>query len=165
MIFLLQGHLALAFYCNRCGEDLRRNPDQNMRSFSVGAISSPLAVSQHNSTIDDVTYFVQEFINPANYRFKVVQFNKNDVLVVEADRDSEMVTDHSWFPGYGWKIAVCKHCRAFLGWVFEPATLSGFFAADDRHFVGVIFDRISFRKATVGLGESRKEQAGNGQRL
>ena len=57
------------------------------------------------------------------------------------------------------------HCRAFLGWVFEPATLSGFFAADDRHFVGVIFDRISFRKATVGMGESRKEQAVNGQRL
>jgi len=137
------------FYCNRCGQDLRVEPGKKMTSFSVGAISSPMALSQANSTIDGVTYFIQEFINPAGFKFKVVQFNRDDILIVEADKKQKAVTEHTWFPGYGWKIAVCKHCGAFMGWIFEPATLTQYFADDDRHFVGVIIDHISFNKATL----------------
>jgi len=165
LIFQYNFAYSLAFYCNSCGNDLRRQPEKNMDSFSIGAISSPLAVTQTNKTIDKVTYFIQEFINPANIRFKVVQFNKDDILVVEHNKESDPVLEHSWFPGYGWKIAVCKHCRAFLGWIFEPSTLTQYFVADDRHFVGVIFDRISLSKVDVEkFGENDRVNRPVGER-
>ena len=115
-----------SFYCNKCGNDLRSTPGKSHKSFSIGAISSPLALSQENATINGKTYFIQEFINPAGFKFKVVQFNKDDILIKQARPDDEPVTEHTWFPGYGWKIAVCKHCGAFMGWVFEPSTLTAY---------------------------------------
>lgn len=28
-------------------------------------------------------------------------------------------TQHSWFPGYAWRIVVCERCRDHLGWQFR----------------------------------------------
>lgn len=27
--------------------------------------------------------------------------------------------EHSWFPGYAWRLAVCPQCGAHMGWTFE----------------------------------------------
>ena len=31
----------------------------------------------------------------------------------------EPTTEHSWFPGYTWRIALCSRCRNHLGWLFQ----------------------------------------------
>lgn len=35
--------------------------------------------------------------------------------------------EHSWFPGYAWRLAVCPQCGAHVGWSFETPHQS------DRH--------------------------------
>ncbi|GMQ96935.1 MAG: hypothetical protein BMS9Abin15_0621 [Gammaproteobacteria bacterium] len=42
--------------------------------------------------------------------------------------------DHTWFPGYRWRITLCSGCSAHLGWIFE--------AADGNLFFGLILDRL-----------------------
>lgn len=34
-------------------------------------------------------------------------------------------TEHSWFPGYAWTIANCRHCYSHLGWRFDAVQGSG----------------------------------------
>lgn len=41
-------------------------------------------------------------------------------------------TDHTWFAGYGWRIALCGGCGVHLGWGFE---------GPDR-FWGLIAERL-----------------------
>ena len=42
--------------------------------------------------------------------------------------------EFSWFPGYEWRVAVCRSCLTHLGWVFA--------AADRDRFFGLILDRL-----------------------
>lgn len=41
-------------------------------------------------------------------------------------------TEHTWFAGHGWRIALCAGCGAHLGWGFEGP----------RRFWGLIADRL-----------------------
>lgn len=31
-------------------------------------------------------------------------------------------SEHSWFPGYQWKVALCLNCQVHLGWLFVAST-------------------------------------------
>lgn len=42
--------------------------------------------------------------------------------------------EHSWFAGFAWRVALCGHCSAHLGWRF---TSNG-----DDEFYGLILDRL-----------------------
>jgi hypothetical protein len=39
----------------------------------------------------------------------------------------------SWFPGYSWRLVLCRGCHAHLGWLF---------AAGGARFYGLILDRL-----------------------
>jgi hypothetical protein len=41
-------------------------------------------------------------------------------------------SEHSWFPGYLWRVAVCRKCGEHLGWAFSGAGA----------FFGLITDRV-----------------------
>ena len=41
---------------------------------------------------------------------------------------------HTWFPGFQWRIALCRSCRTHLGWEFQ---------ASDKGFFGLILDRLT----------------------
>jgi hypothetical protein len=41
---------------------------------------------------------------------------------------------YPWFPGYAWQIAVCRGCRAHLGWLFR---------AEGDVFFGLILNRLA----------------------
>jgi hypothetical protein len=40
----------------------------------------------------------------------------------------------SWFPGYSWKVAVCRRCLIHLGWLFSSSA--------PNHFYGFILHRL-----------------------
>lgn len=40
-------------------------------------------------------------------------------------------TEHTWFPGYAWRIAACARCGVHLGWCFE-GTADGFYGLITR---------------------------------
>ena len=48
----------------------------------------------------------------------------------------EATTEHTWFPGHSWKLAVCRSCGEHLGWSFRG----------DASFYGLILDRLVSEK-------------------
>jgi len=69
-----------------------------------------------------------QFTNPAGQAFQIGCFAKAPGCVLEGRAWSE----HSWFPGYRWTVALCARCGNHLGWRFQ---------ADDRFF-GLILDQL-----------------------
>jgi len=45
-------------------------------------------------------------------------------------------TEHSWFPGYAWEIALCATCQAHLGWQF---------VSTGDYFFGLILGHLTSR--------------------
>lgn len=46
----------------------------------------------------------------------------------------EATAEFTWFPGYAWRIVLCAHCRAHLGWRFQ---------SDGDYFHGLIVARLT----------------------
>ena len=79
------------------------------------------------------TNIVGTFVNPSGHVMQVATFSK-----VRSETESilmigDIVTEHSWFPGYGWQMCVCAGCGSHLGWHFtatplplDPPTFFGF---------------------------------------
>ena len=42
---------------------------------------------------------------------------------------------HTWFPGYAWRVTLCRGCQQHLGWEFRDRDTSRFF--------GLVTDRLS----------------------
>merc|ERR1711864_12427 len=53
--------------------------------------------------------------NPSGVQFRVVTFARTGCQGV-----GDWTGLASWYPGYHWKVCVCSHCGAHLGWMFEP---------------------------------------------
>lgn len=68
------------------------------------------------------------FTNPNGQTFAIGCFAKAPGCSLEGRAWSE----HSWFPGYRWRVALCARCSNHLGWRFQ---------ADDRFF-GLILDQL-----------------------
>ena len=41
--------------------------------------------------------------------------------------------EHTWFPGFQWRIALCRNCQTHLGWGFQSS---------GEAFFGLILDRL-----------------------
>ena len=127
-------------WCGKCGEEL------NDEKAKPVYLESPMALDKWNSTINHQKYLVQKFKNPNGNIFDVIQFESNNIKSKMAYPERDAIFEHSWFPGYGWRIAVCPFCGAFHGWIFEPVTLTSFFADADKHFIAMIDTSITFFK-------------------
>lgn len=69
-------------------------------------------------------------INPAGVPFRFACFSQlEDVLIL-----GEASHAHSWFLGYRWQYAMCRHCQQHLGW---------YFSSSSDCFYGLILNRIS----------------------
>jgi hypothetical protein len=56
------------------------------------------------------------FANPAGRVF--------EILVVKAARlepNGAPTEEHTWFPGFAWRVGTCVGCGFHLGWIFDPA--------------------------------------------
>ena len=70
------------------------------------------------------------FANPHGVHFRIACFREAGGCAAVGAATLE----YTWFAGYAWRIALCAHCRAHLGWRFESA---------GEHFHGLIIDRLT----------------------
>ena len=61
-----------------------------------------------------LTGLMGAYVNPGGYVHETVTFHKAKGLRLRGLSS----TEHSWFPGYAWTIAECKHCGNHMGWKF-----------------------------------------------
>ncbi|XP_029180705.2 uncharacterized protein LOC114948308 [Acropora millepora] len=102
--------------CRRCGHDITYAAKLDNRA-------SKLALRQRNDTILGVQQcLVQLFRNPQGQHFELITATSANVKP-----HGEAFEEHSWFPGYAWRLAVCPQCGAHVGWSFETPHQS------DRH--------------------------------
>ncbi len=72
-----------------------------------------------------------QFTNPHGIRFRVGCYEE-----APGCRPRGAATDeHTWFPGYAWRVTVCASCQQHLGWDFNGPNAGRFFA--------LIVDRLS----------------------
>lgn len=75
--------------------------------------------------------FYHTFANPQGHVFEIGCFDKAAGCAPASPPFSEF----SWFPGYLWKIGICRNCAGHVGWIF---------VADQDRFFGLILDRLIF---------------------
>ncbi|XP_028405727.1 protein cereblon-like [Dendronephthya gigantea] len=61
-----------------------------------------------------LTGLMGAYVNPGGHVFETVTFHKAKGLRLRGPSS----TEHSWFPGYAWTIAECRHCGKHMGWKF-----------------------------------------------
>jgi hypothetical protein len=77
--------------------------------------------------------------NPGGYTFGIGCFHEAAGCIAVG----EATEAHTWFKGYGWRIAVCASCEQHLGWRFQgPAD----------YFHGLILARLT---SVAGAGNER----------
>jgi hypothetical protein len=69
------------------------------------------------------------FLNPHGFVFRIGCFESAGGCAVMGEAE----TQHSWFPGFAWRYALCGGCSAHLGWTFESA---------EERFFGLVLDRL-----------------------
>ncbi|XP_020619379.1 protein cereblon-like isoform X3 [Orbicella faveolata] len=101
--------------CRKCGHDITVAANLNN-------IGSKLAIRQRNDTILGVKHcLIQLFKNPHGQHFELVTATSANIK-----GHGEAFEEHSWFPGYAWRIAVCPQCGAHMGWSFEDDHIVGY---------------------------------------
>ncbi len=70
--------------------------------------------------------------NPAGITFRIGCFQRAPGCRTIGQPASE----HTWFPGHAWQVAICADCRTHLGWRFAtPGRSSVFFGLILAHLV------------------------------
>lgn len=93
--------------CDRCRAEITTPEDR---------------IEQHGGHIHVCT-------NPAGVTFRIGCFKQADGCSEVGASSSE----HTWFPGYRWRVAVCGRCAQHLGWLFE---------GDGERFYGLILAHL-----------------------
>ena len=106
------GNGAKAFQCSVCGSLITHSD----RLLLVGSTNRHL------------------FVNPAGVECDFHTFAACQGAVALG----EPTEAHSWFSGYSWRMAFCRHCGQHLGWFYEGVTSS----RRPRGFWGILVSRI-----------------------
>jgi hypothetical protein len=69
------------------------------------------------------------FTNPGGWVYRIGCFRR----ATGCAQAGEPTLEHTWFPGYAWRYALCAGCRAHLGWAFR---------ATQSQFYGLILERL-----------------------
>ncbi|XP_022101442.1 protein cereblon homolog [Acanthaster planci] len=119
------------FLCRQCGHEVAKATDFIRQT-------STLSLHQRNDTILGVdNVLLQRFKNPQGREFELITTRHADVNKAE-----QAFTEHSWFPAYSWRIATCPHCKAHLGWSFEPQGHKDGIEDDEEIFYGLILAHL-----------------------
>ncbi len=93
------------------------------------------AACRHPVTHQDERIQIQgghehRFANPHGVHFRIGCFREAGGCAAVGPATLE----YTWFAGYAWRIALCAHCHAHLGWRFE---------SPGEYFHGLISDRLT----------------------
>ena len=72
------------------------------------------------------------FANPSGIVFTIGCFQRADGCLPVGPASDEF----TWFPGFAWRVAICRGCLAHLGWYFAAPSGVAFF--------GLILDHLIF---------------------
>ena len=103
----------IAYFCARCGALVTRGHWE----------------MSHNGSHEHVVF------NPAGLMFRVLCFRDAPGAGTQGPASGLF----SWFPGYVWRLALCRACDAHLGWRYEGS-------AEPRIFFGLIRDALTTAK-------------------
>ncbi|MCG8550796.1 MAG: cereblon family protein [Desulfobacterales bacterium] len=79
--------------------------------------------------------FSQAFANPAGHIFEIGCFSQAPGCSPGSGRSNEF----TWYPGYDWRIGICRNCMFHLGWIFLPVE-----HGSGSKFYGLILDHLVF---------------------
>ncbi|XP_038052086.1 protein cereblon-like [Patiria miniata] len=117
--------------CRQCGHEVTQATDLIRRT-------SDLSLHQRNDTILGVdNVLIQLFKNPQGRVFELITAKQAEVIKAE-----QAFAEHSWFPTYSWRIVSCPHCRAHLGWSFEPHGHKDGTQDTEETFYGLILNHL-----------------------
>lgn len=85
-------------------------------------------VTDNSQKTTSLGRFVHFRTNPAGFTFEFGCYSD----APGCSTVGEATTEHTWFPGHSWKLAVCRRCGEHLGWSFRG----------DASFYGLILDRL-----------------------
>jgi hypothetical protein len=77
------------------------------------------------------------FVNPAGVECDFLTFSDCPGATAHGDATAA----HSWFAGYRWRMAFCRHCAHHLGWYYEAVSLF----ERPRDFWGILFSHLVAR--------------------
>lgn len=60
------------------------------------------------------------FVNPSGIEYEFHTFSSCPGAISLG----EPTTDHTWFAGYCWRIALCRNCGLHMGWHYQAALRS-----------------------------------------
>jgi len=102
------------------------------RRLVCGSCGYPIARESDRTTIDGD--HAHTCTNPHGVAFHIGCFSEAGGCKAVGPSTGEF----SWFAGYVWTVAVCRHCDAHLGWLFRSAS---------NRFFGLILDRLAARES------------------
>ena len=73
--------------------------------------------------------YEHDFSNPLGVSFHIGCFAK----APGCTQHGEPTLEWTWFAGFHWQVALCRQCRAHLGWFFHSV---------DNSFYGLILERL-----------------------
>jgi hypothetical protein len=99
--------------------------DKRLRCIACGN-----AITHENERISMLGAHEHDCTNPHGIRFRIGCFGQ----APGGAETGEQTDEHTWFPGYCWRILHCGKCGIHLGW--------GFHAGSGDRFCGLILDRL-----------------------
>lgn len=87
------------------------------------------AVYPYELGVCDTECWCYSATNPGDVRFDVVRVLPSAAGVRLSHRPTP---EHSWFPGYAWRMASCKTCHSHIGWGFCAPARPQCTAGSDR---------------------------------
>jgi hypothetical protein len=87
------------------------------------------AIAREEARVSRQGAHVHTRINPAGWVYRIGCFDPVEGCVL----DGPATTEHTWFAGHAWRIALCGACAQHLGWRFE---------GEAGVFWGLILDRL-----------------------
>jgi hypothetical protein len=74
------------------------------------------------------------FINPSNIECNFRTFSSCQGAIAFG----QPMIQETWFPGYGWRPALCRHCGQHLGWHYQAVSA----ATRPKGFWGVLDSQL-----------------------
>jgi len=75
------------------------------------------AITSNHARVNKRGHHSHVFTNPHGQRFEIGCFSHAAGCLCRGEAHLE----HTWFPGYAWRIALCNRCGSHLGWRFEDS--------------------------------------------